>query len=148
MAKSDAQDGIGCLVISGVIIAVIWVWLDGIAQSVGGWDALFMIAVVFAICLAVFIRKLNQLNIDHRRQELLEKYKDDMLVMRIMRKEFWQGQTREQLLDSLGIPAGQDHSVSKSKREEVWKYRPQGGNRYGLRITLENDVVTGWFEKG
>ena len=28
-----------------------------------------------------------------------------------------------------------------TRKREVWKYKPTGRNRYGLRITLDNNVV-------
>jgi hypothetical protein len=36
----------------------------------------------------------------------------------------------------------------KSKVREVWKYEHQGANRFSLRITLENGIVTGWQRSG
>jgi hypothetical protein len=36
----------------------------------------------------------------------------------------------------------------KTKRREIWKYGRMGGNRYSLRVTLEQGVVVGWEEKG
>jgi hypothetical protein len=35
----------------------------------------------------------------------------------------------------------------KTKRKAVWKYAHRGGNRYGLRITVENNAVVGWDER-
>lgn len=82
-----------------------------------------------------------------RRETLLKKYKNPVVVDRIMRKMFWQGQTNEQLLDSLGRPADIDKKVMKSKIRETWKYHRQGRNRFRLRVTVENDVVIGWDKK-
>jgi hypothetical protein len=31
--------------------------------------------------------------------------------------------------------------------KEIWKYNHSGGNRYGLRITIENGEVIGWDKK-
>ena len=64
-----------------------------------------------------------------------------------MNKNFWQGQTAEQLIDSLGRPEDIDQKILKTKKKEIWKYNHQGGNRYGLRITLDNDHVVGWDQK-
>jgi hypothetical protein len=60
---------------------------------------------------------------------------------------FWQGQTQEQLLDSLGRPADTDTKVLKTKTKEIWKYNRVGKNRFGLRVTVENGVVVGWDKK-
>jgi hypothetical protein len=60
---------------------------------------------------------------------------------------FWQGQSKEQLLDSLGRPADIDQKVMKTKVKEIWKYNQMGVNRFGLRISIENNVVIGWDQK-
>jgi len=82
-----------------------------------------------------------------RRTELMNKYGDEKLVEAIMNRSYWQGQTVEQLSDSLGHPADIDEKVLKTKKKEVWKYHRMGGNRFGLRITIENGQVVGWDEK-
>lgn len=78
---------------------------------------------------------------------LRRRYPDEEVVRRIMQRSLWQGQTSEQLVDSLGEPADIDRQVLKTKTKETWKYVHQGGNRYGLRVTLEDDVVVGWDRK-
>lgn len=82
-----------------------------------------------------------------RRDKLTQKYGDEKLVEAIVNRLFWQGQTASQLIDSLGHPIDVDKKIMKTKKKEVWKYNHMGGNRFGLRITLENDVVVGWDEK-
>jgi len=62
---------------------------------------------------------------------------------RIMQHSFWEGQTSEQLIDSLGNPLSVDQKIFKSNKREVWKYNRKGSNRYGLRITLDGDTVVG-----
>jgi hypothetical protein len=85
----------------------------------------------------------------HRRRlsRLESKYKDANLVRNIMDGYFWVGQTAEQLGDALGAPADVDKQVLKTKSKEIWKYAPQGRNRYALRITLQNGTVVGWDQK-
>jgi hypothetical protein len=78
---------------------------------------------------------------------LRRKYDDEQAIDRIMKGYLWQGQTAEQLVDSLGDPADVDRQVLKTKTKEIWKYIHLGGDRYGLRITLENSVVVGWDRK-
>lgn len=34
-----------------------------------------------------------------------------------------------------------------TRTREIWKYGQTGHNRYGLRITLDDEVVTGWDRK-
>ncbi|NWB49229.1 DUF2845 domain-containing protein [Pseudomonas gingeri] len=82
-----------------------------------------------------------------RREQLLQKYGDPEVVDRIMRRMFWQGQTPEQLIDSLGSPVDIDKKVLKTKSKEVWKYDQTGKGRFALRITLENGEVIGWDKK-
>jgi hypothetical protein len=78
---------------------------------------------------------------------LTKKYKDVEIVNKLMDGYFWENQTAEQLIDSIGKPADIDVKVLKTKKKEVWKYNHKGGNRYGLRITLDNDTVVGWEQK-
>jgi hypothetical protein len=58
-----------------------------------------------------------------------------------MRRKLWQGQTVEQLLDSVGRPSSLDNNLLKTRKREVWKYQPNGKGRYLTRVTLDNDVV-------
>lgn len=102
------------------------------------WILGLLIAAFFSIAIAM--RTL-------RRQKLLAKYKDPAIVDKIMCRMFWQGQTCEQLLDSLGRPADTDQKVLKTKTKEIWKYNPTGRNRFGLRLTVEDGVVVGWDQK-
>lgn len=78
---------------------------------------------------------------------LLEKYGDESIVSSILSGDIWQGQTADQVRDTLGEPIDTDSDVLKTKVKEVWKYRQFGVNRYGLRVKLENDLVVGWEEK-
>lgn len=83
----------------------------------------------------------------HRLAQLRSKYTDEDIVQRIMRHEVWQGQTTDQLRDSRGEPASVDGGLLKTRKREVWKYHRSGKNRYRLRITLDNDVVSDYFQK-
>lgn len=46
------------------------------------------------------------------------KYDDESLVQSIMESSFWQGQTAEQLIDSLGNPHDVDKKFSKQRRRK------------------------------
>ena len=84
-----------------------------------------------------------------RRGELMQKYGQDRdMVERIVLGLHWHGQTAGQLKDALGNPADIAAKIVKSKRSETWKYHPTGGDRYALWITLEQDFVVRWEEKG
>lgn len=82
-----------------------------------------------------------------KRERLMEKYDDAKLVDKLMRGMFWQGQSEEQLIDSIGKPLAIDQKVLKTKTKETWKYNSTGKNRYALRIILENGFVVGWDKK-
>jgi hypothetical protein len=75
---------------------------------------------------------------------LRAKYSDESVARAIMRHEFWEGQTREQLLDARGSPQAIDQVLLKTRKREVWKYQPVGKNRYRVRITLDDDVVVSY----
>jgi len=107
---------------------------------------LFLIVAV-VIVWASISSHLTKKRREARRAALLAKYDDPKLVEMIMRRMFWQGQTQEQLLDSLGRPADIDEKVLKTKTKEIWKYNQTGKNRFGLRITIENGLVVGWDQK-
>jgi hypothetical protein len=86
--------------------------------------------------------------LEARRQRLLAKYHDPDVVAKILARSIWKGQSAAQLMDALGSPADTDEKVMKTKRREIWKYREIARNRYALRVTLEQEVVVGWEEKG
>lgn len=69
------------------------------------------------------------------------------LLPKSIAHRYWHGQTAEQLVDSIGSPLGVDKKLLKTMKQEVWKYNSRGINRYGLRITLDNDIVSGWDHK-
>ena len=125
-----------------VIIALPFVLLQNAAESVG--VGTLLILLLLAIGFLIFYQKKKARK---RREFLLQKYNNSEIVEDIMKHRFWQGQTSEQLLDSLGKPVDIDEKVLKTKIKEVWKYNRRGKNRYGLRITLENRYVVGWDNK-
>lgn len=108
--------------------------------------ALILIVVGIALVIA-YTKKKRREELESRRAALLAKYHDPKIVDMIMRQMFWQGQSQEQLLESLGRPADVDQKVMKTKVKEIWKYNQTGANRFGLRITIENSVVIGWDQK-
>lgn len=109
--------------------------------------ALIIIVVIGIVLVSAYKNKKRREDVERRRAALLAKYYDAKIVDMIMRHMFWQGQSQEQLLDSLGRPADIDQKVMKTKVKEIWKYNQTGTNRFGLRITIENNVVVGWDQK-
>ena len=148
MTKAESQSLVLAIIIGILIYGIYkfgetigWGWFAlGIAVIVGGY--LWFRSEKTKARQAELIRQEQT-----RRVELLSKYGNEKLVEAIMVGSYWQGQTAEQLRDSLGHPDDIDEKVLKTKKREVWKYYHKGGNRFGLRITLENNEVVGWDEK-
>jgi len=139
MARRKANAGaLGLLIILGLVVVSIGKILDAVGP-----------AIVLVICAAA-IGGYSWLKISQRKARLAflrDKYKDEAIVQRIIQRLFWEGQTSEQLIDSLGNPASVDHKMLKTRKREIWKYGRQGVNRYALRITLDEDTVVGWDQK-
>ncbi|MDO8926938.1 MAG: hypothetical protein Q7U94_08515 [Sideroxyarcus sp.] len=102
--------------------------------------------VVLVIVIVAWVAYSNHRD-KKRREALFAKYGDSEIVNKIMSKSFWQGQTPEQLTDSLGDPVDIDTKVLKTKTKEVWKYNETGKGRFALRITVEDGIVVGWDQK-
>lgn len=131
----------------GLIIVVVILWAVGTAmanalKSPDGW---VLIAIVAGVIVLIIVQKAAAKK--RRLEYLMGKYGDATIVDHIRNHRFWQGQTAEQLIDSLGPPHGVDKKLLKTINREVWKYNPRGVNRYGLRITLDNYIVTTWDQK-
>lgn len=111
-------------------------------------DAIGVNNVVGCILLAILLFAIYRIIKAKRRENyLLEKYKDPDIVKKILVGACWQGQSAEQLKDSLGQPEDIDQKLMKTRSREVWKYNRNGVNRYGLRVTLDDQIVTGWDKK-
>ena len=109
-------------------------------------DTLIYIGLgVLAVAVGAFV--FARWALAQRRKHLVEKYGDAEVADRIMKGMYWRDQTAEQLRESLGKPKDTDQTVLKTKVKEVWKYKPTGKNRYGLKITLDDGVVVGWEER-
>lgn len=104
------------------------------------WFVGFVVVVIIIGFIANFLEK-------KKRQRLMEKYNDEYIVDKLMKKMIWQGQTEEQVIDSIGSPLDVDQKVLKTKIKEIWKYEESGKNRYRLKVTIENGAVVGWDKK-
>jgi hypothetical protein len=107
----------------------------------------FLVPIIGITGIVVVVCALRTSSRTKRVSMLTAKYGDSQVVERIVNRTIWVGETSEQLVESLGCPADIDEKVLKTKKKAVWKYAHKGGNRYGLRITIENDLVAGWDEK-
>ncbi len=150
MNKKESK-GLGILILG--IIVIIFVGIAELLETVG-----IVIPVIILVgCIGFYFyhknRKSEQKALLHdyyekeRHETLISKYKDEEVVNNIINEIVWQGETNEQLIDSLGKPKAIDNKLLKTKKKEIYKYYHQGANRYKLRITLENDVVVGWDNK-
>ena len=110
---------------------------------------IFIILTILIVKLFIKDAEKKQRLVDRklRKEKLIEKYGDEELVDKLINSCIWVGQTMEQLTDSLGSPHSIDTKVLKTKTKEIWKYQHRGGNRYGLRITLEEQEVVGFDHK-
>ena len=99
---------------------------------------LIPVLIVMVGIVAYFSYKAHLLK--ERTAYLRNKYHDGEAVQRILRKEIWQGETAEQLRDSIGSPAEADDAVLKTKKKEVWKYGQTGVNRFNLRVDRKSVV--------
>lgn len=138
--KANGLDGplLGFVVLCGLIVSI----FTAIRDSIG---FVLPIVLIVGIVVLTILYKVRQKK--KRLQYLTEKFGDPVVVDHIYNHRFWQGQTMEQLIESLGSPHGVDKKLLKTMTREVWKYNPRGVNRYGLRITLDNEIVSGWDHK-
>jgi hypothetical protein len=144
--RSKATDALlGVLLIVGAAIAAVVKFFETVGVVIP------VIALAVGVAIYIWLQhekeKTRARELAERRAMLMEKYKDEKIVDGILTKSMWVGQTQEQLVDSIGQPHDIDQKVLKTKKKEVWKYGYKCGNRYGYRITLENEVVVGWDEK-
>ncbi|SHM12489.1 hypothetical protein [Phytopseudomonas punonensis] len=113
-------------------------------SEAGAWPALLG-TTVSAAALYLLYRYRKRAN---RLKYLRSRYGDEATVQAIFNGNIWDGMTQSQLIDSISAPSAIDQKYLKTKMREVWKYRLQGKNRYGLRITIDDSVVNGWESKG
>jgi uncharacterized membrane protein len=105
----------------------------------------YILAVtLFAIALVVIYKIIRRIIFV---MYIKRKHLDKNLRSLILKHSYWQGQTEEQLIDSLGKPVLIDRSVLKTKTKDVWKYHKKTAKRFGLRIIVENGTVIGWEKR-
>ena len=148
LAKKEVEGIIRLIIISLPILILIC-----IANAIGGstFIILLLVIIVYSIWYNDKKKKERILCLEKRKKEriayLTNKYHDQEIVNRIMDEKFWQGQTSEQLIDSIGTPLDIDEKILKTKKTEIWKYHSDGRNRFRIRITLEQDIVVGWDKR-
>lgn len=106
------------------------------------WGFIFpCILYGFGLILFLILEKHQKIK---RIQRLNLKYEDQLLIEKIINGEIWYKQSLDELIDAIGLPHRIVYEVMKVKKREVWKYDHQGGERYNLMVTLENDSVISW----
>jgi len=139
MRKKQANAVGGTLL---VLLSMMTAAFNALNNALGqmGW----LYVIIGIIALIGLLLWANERSNAQRRQALLEKYTDPAIVEAIMQRNYWVGQTNEQLNDALGPPADIDERVLKTKVKHTWKYHKRGRNRYALRVILDNGIVVGW----
>lgn len=153
MKKAEAKALAGLFFLALVIGGPIYL-VNAIGTAIG-WSTLgLMVLAVIAVITAFKIlrtsmaKRRREQEIAARKAALVTKYADMALVDRIMSRSIWQGQSEEQLVDSIGSPVDVDERLYKTKKTQTWKYRQLSPKRFGLKVTLEDGCVVGWDQKG
>ena len=137
LSKSDIVGAIWLAIIGVPILLFNW-----ITENVG-WVQ-FGIGIITVAGVGVLLHRKLQ---SDRRKSLQQKYGDSTIVDKIMKRYIWEGQTEEQLLDSLGRPSAIDDHLLKTRYRQVWKYNPMGRGKFGLRVTLDDKCVVAWNQR-
>ena len=114
------------LIVAAVVIGLPIYGVAKLFEAVGWVVPALVVAAVIAFALWYQYDKKQK-----RLSYLREKYQDEDLVQKIFNGYFWQGQTEEQLRDSLGAPVEVDHKLLKTKTKEVWKYHQGVSSSWG-----------------
>lgn len=133
--------GLGLLLVLGLVVMAV----QGIIHATDSPEGWMFILLIVGMIFLVFVLKAAAKR--KKLEYLTDKYGNAQIADNIFNHRFWHGQTAEQLVDSLGNPYGVDRKLLKTMKREVWKYNPRGVNRYGLRITLDNGIVSSWDHK-
>ncbi|MEM1229291.1 MAG: hypothetical protein AAGI15_02050 [Pseudomonadota bacterium] len=112
-----------------------------------GWQTLLKALLAGALALLLLrwlVNTVREYRLLRRREALLERYGDEQVVDDLLEQVLWEGETAAQVRDSLGEPQAVDVLPRQTKKKELWKYGHEGGNRYRLRVTLDDDLVVSW----
>ena len=124
MTRKSKLESIGIAILAGVALVVAGV------QKFFETFGVFFPAILLGggICLYFWSKHRKERNrlieLEKRREKLLEKYQDAEVVENILNKTIWVGETNEQLLESLGAPEDIDQKVLKTKKERNMEIRP------------------------
>ena len=106
--------------------------------------------IIFSIILYI----IESITISYRKDKLIKKYGDEEVAEKIIERLIWQGQTEEQLLDSVGKPTFFIHDYQGERVKEIWRYEhsiPKHGRfrSFGdlppdFEVFIENSKVVSW----
>lgn len=145
----------GCMLLGGTSLAV-WFALSSVGSEstatgvIGGLSCLGAPSFAFGALagLMSYSGRNKAIATWTRRCQLARRYGGFHAADNIQRGVLWQGEPEQALIASLGRPVARDEKVTRRSIRYVYKYHMTGKNRYGLRVTVENGVVTGWDAKG
>lgn len=80
-------------------------------------------------------------------QYVANKYQSEQIAIKIVTKNVWIGETKEQLLESLGEPIKVTERVKKNSIVESYYYNQINGRSFAFVIRIENDRVIEWITK-
>jgi hypothetical protein len=139
--KSSAGGGLIVILVAGLAaVSAVLKWADENRLAVA---ALVLVIVAFFLGRSWLRKKAWQT----RFASLAQRYGSEEVAEKIMNRMFWEGQTEEQLRESIGQPVAVDSQVMKTKTKEIWKYHEARKGQFLLRITLEKGKVVGWENK-
>lgn len=157
MAKKSDGGTVILVIVGGVIWLLVeaYTWakthVTEIALGIGALVALLVAKAAIGAHMAETTKKARDAAAEQARLEriaqLKAKYNNDEVVEGILSRRIWIGQTAAQLSDSLGWPDSTEEKAMKTRTREVWKSDEARKGQFLLRITLDNDQVTGWDDK-
>lgn len=125
-----------------VFIALIITAVIKFFENVG----LLPLIIVICACVVAFLLY-RAIKKKKRLRYLEQKYVNKRKVEKIINGDIWQGETAEQLVDSMGNPEVIDDTLLKTQKKVVWKYGRRGAKSYNLIVNLEKGIVVRWEGK-
>lgn len=80
------------------------------------------------------------------KQSLLSRFGEEGATC-ILAGRLWVGAPIEAVVELLGDPVDTDEKVTAKVTRRTLKYVSQGGDAYGLRVTVDDERVSGWDDK-
>jgi hypothetical protein len=142
-SSADSSAGVAIIVIICIAFAVYrWIEQNVLIASISA-------CALLGLFIAYKAHQSNQQKIawERRSAYLLGKYKKQDIVDKILNREYWKGQTTDQLEDSIGAAHAVDRQVLKTKTKETWKYHEVKRGQFSTRIEIENGKVVDWSAK-